>query len=192
MSYEVAVDWKLPEGGVLTGAWSISSIYPETEAGSVACGRGNELAPVSAAHALKRTFARDLESHMAWWKAYWARSTVSLPDPVLEKQWFLETYKFGAASRRGAPPVTLQAVWTADDGSLPPWKGDFHNDLNTQLSYWPCYSGNHLEEGLAFLDWLWAIKPRCEEYTKRYFGVEGLNVPGVATLDGAPMGGWIQ
>lgn len=192
MSYEVAVDWNLAEGGVLTGAWSISSVYPETEAGSVAWGRGNELAPVSAAHALKRTFARDLESHTAWWKAYWARSTVSLPDPVLEKQWFLETYKFGAASRRGAPPVTLQAVWTADDGSLPPWKGDFHNDLNTQLSYWPCYSGNHLEEGLAFLDWLWAIKPRCEEYTKRYFGVEGLNVPGVATLDGAPMGGWIQ
>ncbi len=192
MSYEVAVDWDQAEGGILTGVWSISCVYPETEAGSAGWGRGTELAPNSTAQALKRTLVRDLDSHMAWWKDFWAKSTIRLPDPVLEKQWYLETYKFGAASRRGAPPITLQAVWTADNDSLPPWKGDFHNDLNTQLSYWPCYSGNHLEEGLAFLDWLWAIKPRCEEYTKMYFGVEGLNVPGVATLDGAPMGGWIQ
>jgi len=192
MSYEVAVDWDLPEAGVLTGVWSISSIYPETEAGPAAWGTGRELAPNSAARALDRALVRDLATHAAWWKAFWAGSTVRLPDPVLEKQWYLETYKFGAASRRGAPPITLQAVWTADDGNLPPWKGDFHNDLNTQLSYWPCYSGNHFEEGLAFLDWLWAIKPRCEEYTRRYFGVDGLNVPGVAALDGAPMGGWIQ
>ena len=192
MSYEVAVDWDLPADGALTGVWSVSSVYPETEAGPAAWGKGGDLAPDSAARALKRSLVRDLETHRAWWKAFWARSTVRLPDPVLEKQWYLETYKFGAASRRGAPPITLQAVWTADNGSLPPWKGDFHNDLNTQLSYWPCYSGNRLEDGLAFLDWLWAIKPRCEAYTKRYFGVEGLNVPGVATLDGAPMGGWIQ
>jgi alpha-L-fucosidase 2 len=192
MSYEVAVDWELPNGGVLTGAWSVRSVYPETEAGPVAWARTDEPAPNSAAQALKRTIAVDLASHRAWWKAFWGKSTVELPDPVLEKQWYLETYKFGAAARRGAPPITLQAVWTADNGSLPPWKGDFHNDLNTQLSYWPCYSGNHLEEGLGFLDWLWAIKPICEEYTKRYFGVEGLNVPGVAALDGAPMGGWIQ
>jgi alpha-L-fucosidase 2 len=192
MSYEVAVNWAPPAGGALTGVWSVSALYPESEEGTAGWGRGSEPAPHAAAAALKRTFVRDLETHKSWWKAYWSRSTVRLPDPVLEKQWYLETYKFGAASRRGAPPITLQAVWTADDGSLPPWKGDFHNDLNTQLSYWPCYSGNRLEEGLAFLDWLWAIKPRCEEYTKTYFGVEGLNVPGVATLDGAPMGGWIQ
>jgi alpha-L-fucosidase 2 len=192
MSYEVSVDWGFGGGGVLTGVWSISAVYPEAEGGTLPWNRGTELAPNSAAAALKRSLARDLAAHADWWKAFWARSTVRLPDPVLEKQWYLETYKFGAASRRGAPPITLQAVWTADNGSLPPWKGDFHNDLNTQLSYWPCYSGNRLEEGLAFLDWLWVIKPKCEEYTKRYFGVEGLNVPGVATLDGAPMGGWIQ
>lgn len=192
MSYEVAADWTRPSAGILTGVWSISALYPEKEGGATGAGSGSQLAAQSVAEALQRSLPRDLESHKAWWREFWAKSTIELPDPVLEKQWYLETYKFGAASRRGAPPITLQAVWTADNGSLPPWKGDFHNDLNTQLSYWPCYSGNRLEEGLAFLDWLWAIKPRCEEYTKLYFGVEGLNVPGVATLDGSPMGGWIQ
>ncbi|HWS01597.1 MAG TPA: hypothetical protein VN249_13330, partial [Prolixibacteraceae bacterium] len=31
-----------------------------------------------------------------------------------------------------------------------------------------------------------------EKYTRQYFGVSGLNVPGVTTLTGQPMGGWIQ
>jgi len=136
----------------------------------------------------KKTF----DDHSDWWHSYWSQSSISLPDSVLEHQWYLEQYKFGAASRRGAPPICLQAVWTADNGRIPPWKGDFHHDLNTQLSYWLCYSSNHLEEGMAFLDWLWKIKPQAETYTKDYYESDGLNVPGVTTLDGSPMGGWIQ
>jgi alpha-L-fucosidase 2 len=101
-------------------------------------------------------------------------------------------YKFGSAARRGAPPISLQAVWTADNGRLPPWKGDFHHDLNTQLSYWPAYSGNHLEEEAGFLDWLWARRENFQRYTRDYYEADGLNVPGVTTLEGAPMGGWIQ
>ncbi len=192
MSYEVAVRYEQSAAGVLRGAWSVSSSYPASGPGSLPWAKTPVTAAESCARAFERSMDRDLEAHAAWWREFWAKSRISLPDPVLERQWDLETYKFGAASRRGVPPITLQAVWTADDGRLPPWKGDFHNDLNTQLSYWPCYAGNHLDEGLAFLDWLWAIKPRAEDYTRRYFGVDGLNVPGVAALDGAPMGGWIQ
>ncbi len=192
MSYDVAVEWRRQADGTLVGVWSVSSEYPGRDAGGPGFVSPSSFAPRSTAEALVRSLDVDLRSHRDWWLAFWGRSSIRLPDPVLEKQWFLETYKFGSASRRGSPPITLQAVWTADDGNLPPWKGDFHNDLNTQLSYWPCLSGNRLEEGLAFIDWLWAIKPRSEEYTKRYFGLEGLNVPGVATLDGSPMGGWIQ
>jgi alpha-L-fucosidase 2 len=86
----------------------------------------------------------------------------------------------------------LQAVWTADNGKLPPWKGDFHHDLNTQLSYWPSYAGNHLDLEMGFLNWMWKYKSTFQEYTKTYFGTEGMNVPGVTTLTGEPMGGWIQ
>ena len=183
MSYDIAVEWKRAEPATLIGVWSVGAHVP---------GREGSDAGASVAAAWKRIAAIDLDSHLSWWKRFWARSAVELPDPVLEKQWYLETYKFGAASRQGAPPMTLQAVWTADDGGLPPWKGDYHNDLNTELCYWPGYSGNHLEEGLAFLDWLSEIRPEAEKYTKLYFGVRGLNVPGVCTLAGRPMGGWAQ
>jgi alpha-L-fucosidase 2 len=184
MSYDVSVEWKKSEPNFLIGVWSISAHVPGRDGG----GDASE----SVAAAWKRLAVIDLDSHKAWWKRFWVQSAVELPDPVLEKQWYLETYKFGASSRRGAPPITLQAVWTADDGNLPPWKGDYHNDLNTQLSYWPCYAGNHLEEGLAFLEWLWTIRPETKRYTQRYFQTDGLNVPGVCTLTGQPMGGWIQ
>ncbi len=140
--------------------------------------------------AINVSFDEAAGSHKEWWRNYWDQSSVSIPDPILEKQWYLEIYKFGSASRKGAPPVSLQAVWTADDGKLPPWKGDFHSDLNTQLSYWPAYSSNHLEEASVFTDWLWMNKSYFENYAKRVFGTQGLNVPGVATLRGHEMGGW--
>ncbi|WP_394351346.1 glycosyl hydrolase family 95 catalytic domain-containing protein [Pontibacter russatus] len=75
---------------------------------------------------------------------------------------------------------------------MPPWKGDYHHDLNTQLSYWPCYTSNHIDLGEGYLNWLWDNYPTFVKYTKAYFGTKGLNVPGVTTLTGEPMGGWIQ
>ena len=77
------------------------------------------------------------------------QSSIDLPNPIIERQWFRETYKFGAAARNNTPPITLQGPWTADNGKIPPWKGDYHHDLNTELCYWPCYSGNRLREGEA-------------------------------------------
>lgn len=133
-----------------------------------------------------------LASHRKWWKSFWSQSSVSIPDKQIEKQYYLELYKLGCVARKGVPAITLQAIWTADNGSLPPWKGDFHNDLNTQLSYWPAYSSNHLEEAKTFTYWLWKIKKENEKFTRQYFSVKGLNVPGVTTLSGYPMGGWIQ
>jgi alpha-L-fucosidase 2 len=123
---------------------------------------------------------------------YWQKASVEVPNKIIERQWYLEQYKFGAAARRGAPPISLQGCWTADDGKIPPWKGDYHHDLNTELCYWPCYTGNHLDEGLGFLDWLWKTKPNCEAWTGRFFGKPGLNVPMTSDLENRQIGGWHQ
>ncbi len=101
-------------------------------------------------------------------------------------------YKFGSVARSNTPPISLQAIWTADNGNLPPWKGDFHHDLNTELSYWPGYTGNHLDLTASYTNWIWKVRPENRKWTKQYFGVDGLNVPGVTTISGKPMGGWIQ
>lgn len=183
MTYRVRVHWKNVDTTTVVGVWTISTTVPYL------------LDPASVPSLPDpdgSAYAGALRSHAQWWDRFWSRSSLSVPDSILQHQWYLEQYKFGSTARRGAPPISLQAVWTADNGRLPPWKGDFHNDLNTQLSYWPCYSANHLEEGTGFLDWLWLCKPASERYTRTFYGTSGLNVPGVATLTGDPMGGWIQ
>jgi alpha-L-fucosidase 2 len=182
--YEIAVKWERIDDKTVEGAWSISSHYDKTQ--------GATRASSVIESAFARGYDADLKSHLLWWKEYWSKSAIHIPNALLEKQWYLEQYKFGAAARRGAPPISLQAVWTADNGRIPPWKGDFHHDLNTQLSYWPCYSGNHLEEGLGYFDHLEENKANYKRYTRQYFGTDGLAVPGVTTLDGTEMGGWIQ
>lgn len=178
-SYDVAVKWKY-NGNVLTGVWSVtSSLAGENAEGLVD-------------KALQRGMNEDYIAHLEFWNYFWKQSGISLPDTVLEKQYYSELYKFGSAARENSYPISLQAVWTADNGNLPPWKGDYHHDLNTQLSYWPAYAGNYLKEGEGYLNTLWAQRETNKRYTRQYFETAGLNVPGVATLTGEPMGGWIQ
>jgi len=143
--------------------------------------------------ALTAGYEKSFALHTAWWKSFWARSAVTIPDAKIQQHYNLVRYLLGSASRRGAPPMPLQGVWTADEGKLPPWHGDYHNDLNTQLTYWPYLASGDFEEGLSFLDFMWNLKPKHEEFARRFYGLtKGMVVPGVMALDGAPMGAWFQ
>lgn len=177
--YDVVVCWK-QEGETLYGTWSVTSSL------------SGEKAAEKAEAALQRGLKQDYQAHLEYWDKYWAQSSVTLPDSILQKQYQNEMYKFASTTREHSYPISLQAVWTADNGKLPPWKGDYHHDLNTQLSYWPAYTGNHLTEGMGYLNTLWNQRDTYKRYTRQYFGTEGMNIPGVCTLTGEPMGGWIQ
>lgn len=179
--YEVMVVWNRTGNTTFEGVWSITAHYP-----------GKPV--LSAFQILKNVESYDsaFKKHYTWWKKFWSKSKLTLPNQVLQNQYDLEQYKFGSVARVNFPPISLQAIWTADNGRLPPWKGDFHHDLNTQLSYWPAYSANHLNEALGYIHHLEKNKSNYKKYTRWYFGTNGLNVPGVTTLDGVEMGGWIQ
>lgn len=170
--YEVAVRWTY-SNQTLRGTWTISNSKPARPADVVVS-------------------STVLKAHLDWWDTFWNASSIAIPNTLLERQYYLETYKLGCVARTHTPAITLQAVWTADNGSLPPWKGDFHHDLNTQLSYWPTYSGNRLAQAASFTNWLWETRKEAKKYTRQYFQAPGWNVPGVTTITGKPMGGWIQ
>lgn len=178
-SYTVAVKWKY-SGDKLIGAWSVTSSFVDEKA--------EEIVDI----AMEEGISSHYNEHKAWWNDFYSRSSISIPDKIIEKQYYNEIYKMGSIARENSYPISLQCVWTADNGNLPPWKGDYHHDLNTQLSYWPFYTGNYLKEGYGYLSTLWNQRPVNKEYTKQYFGTDGLNVPGVCTLLGQPMGGWCQ
>jgi alpha-L-fucosidase 2 len=150
------------------------------------------LARARLALALKSTYAAAIESHAAWWADFWSQSRVQIPEPDIQRQYDLVRYFHGASSRRGAPPMPLQGVWTADAGSLPPWKGDYHNDLNTQMSYMGYQGAGHFDEGRCFLDFNEKLLPRYRRFAREFFGTPGANVPGVMSLSGDPLTGWAQ
>lgn len=175
--YEVLIIWTpIANNGKWIAAWTLSWNRPAT------------LDPID----LTKKEPTYWPEHENWWKEFWSRSSVSIPDTLIEKQYYREMYKFGCVARSNTPPISLQAIWTADNGNLPPWKGDFHHDLNTQLSYWPGYTGNHLDLTAGYTNWLWNVKEENKRWTKQCFGIDGLNVPGVTTISGKAMGGWVQ
>lgn len=133
-----------------------------------------------------------IKSHSKWWSDYHSRSEISIEDKTLEHRWYLNNYLLGSCSRKGKLPMPLQGVWTADNGDLPPWKGDYHHDLNTQMSYTSYLKANHLEEGESFIDYLLNMSDAGERFAKKYYGVDGLCLPSVMDVQGHALGGWVQ
>ncbi|MHB8635540.1 MAG: glycosyl hydrolase family 95 catalytic domain-containing protein [Fimbriimonadaceae bacterium] len=143
-----------------------------------------------ATEALRRGYRRIEQATRTWWQGFWAVSGVRVPDAKIQAQYDLAMYLYGAGGRDGSPPIGLQGLWTADDGGLPPWKGDYHHDLNTELTYWPYLTSGHWEQGRGLLDFLWHQLPRYEEFADEFYAAPGAAIPGVAALDGSPLGGW--
>lgn len=142
--------------------------------------------------ALEKGFDAVFAGHAEWWEDFWGKSRISLPDEAIERHYYLVQYFYGAASRPGRPPMALQGVWTADEGTLPPWKGDYHNDLNTQMSYWAYQTANRREQGECFIDFLWGLLDKARNFARDFYGTSGACLPGVMTIKGQPLTGWPQ
>lgn len=182
-SFAVFLQWQPRDMGTVA-AWSIATSGDGDD--PLAIARDRVVA------ALAEDEAALVARHTDWWAQYGDAAKVEIPDAALAKTYVLDMYKFGAAARRGVPPVSLQGPWTIDNGRLPPWKGDYHHDLNTQMSYWPALTGNRADAHAGFLDWLFDTRDACRAWTRQYFEVEGLNVPMTADLLNRQIGGWRQ
>ncbi len=180
-SYAILASWREEAGRTLL-AWSIAS-SAEAEQPLAEASRRVEAA-------LDAGFEAQLRPHRNWWRDFWSTSSVRLPDPALQRHYDLVKYFYGAASRTGAPPMPLQGVWTADEGGLPPWKGDYHHDLNTQMTYLAYHTAGLTEAGRSFLEQQWQLFPVYRRFASSFYGLPGAVVPGVATLGGKPTAGW--
>ncbi|MBN2375166.1 MAG: glycoside hydrolase N-terminal domain-containing protein [Sedimentisphaerales bacterium] len=150
------------------------------------------LAKSRAAKALDSGYDRMFGTHEKWWDSFWSISEVDVPDERIQRHYNLVKYFYGAASRPDAPSMPLQAVWTQDSGGLPPWKGDFHHDLNTQMTYLAYHKAGLTDSGMSFINHMWNLLPEYRKFAREFFGVEGASIPSVMTLNGKPLGGWPQ
>lgn len=137
-----------------------------------------------------RSLSEALEPHRDWWRSFWRTSSVTIPDTALQAHYDFVKYLYGAGAKRGGAPIALQGLWTADNGALPPWKGDYHNDLNTQMTYLAAHAAGNDEAMLGWLDYLEARLPVFRQFAREFYDVDGAVIPGVMSLAGHPLGGW--
>lgn len=80
-------------------------------------------------------------------------------------------YLLISSSRAGTLPANLQGIW--NDSNDPPWRSDFHSDINVQMNYWPA-DLTHLSECFEPLyDWINSIRGVRTRDTRQHFKARG-------------------
>ena len=125
----------------------------------------------------------DVDAHRAIWHERRTRSMLHVPDARLQRLWETEIYKLHCATRPGAAPISLQGPWSPD-GKPPAWGGDYHHNVNVQMSYWPVWTANRLDVAQTLFDWLARARPAFEAFAREHFGVDGQFVPSATDIDG--------
>lgn len=145
--------------------------------------------------ALDIGYDKALAEHKAWWSEYFASVSVTLPEEYksLEELYTVAHYLLGSGSREKFAPMALQGVWTAAEGALPPWRGDYHFDLNVQGTYNWAYRAGRVEEVRPLIEYFKRNKENIFNFSEKFFGEKGVFfIPGTADLNGNIMGGWVQ
>ncbi len=142
-----------------------------------------------AAENVRLAFAQGVEalrtSHRQWWSSFWNHvPEVKLADEKIEWIWRTGVYFMGANARGKGPPVALHGTWSPDTWLLPPWRGDYHNNFNTQLSYWPVCPLGLFELTETLADYMLARADDWRAETRRIFEVEGLWIPAMHGWNG--------
>jgi len=94
------------------------------------------------------------------------------PDPDLEELLFqYARYMMISCSRPGAMPANLQGLWNQSNN--PPWRSDYHTDVNIQMNYWFVDAVNLSECFGPLAEWVNSIRDVRKEETKRTFKTRG-------------------
>jgi len=74
-------------------------------------------------------------------------------DPELEQLFFqYGRYLLISSSRQGSLPANLQGLW--NNSNNPPWRSDYHSNINVQMNYWPAEVANLSECHIPFLEYI--------------------------------------
>jgi len=93
-------------------------------------------------------------------------------DPDLEElQFQYARYLMISSSRPGCMPANLQGLWNRSN--RPPWRSDYHTDVNVQMNYWFVDAANLGECFEPLGDWFYSIRGVRRDETKAAFKTRG-------------------
>lgn len=116
------------------------------------------------------------DQHRGWWKNYWEKSFVSIPDSLVEGQYYLSLYGTASASRDPDFPPGLLGTWVTQE--QPAWVADYHLNYNHQAAFYALYPANRIEQATPFYAPLLAFMPRGKYYSEKIPGIpDGIYCP---------------
>ncbi|MFD0693432.1 glycoside hydrolase family 95-like protein [Paenibacillus sp. GCM10027628] len=114
--------------------------------------------------------------HQAHWKSFWSRSSITLPDKMIEDLWFINLYAIACCSGKGGrmseQACGLNGLWDIKQPTK--WGSMWYWDVNIQAAFWPLYTANHLEVAEAFNEGLLSYVRLAEQMSKQFYGLEGV------------------
>ncbi|MFF4753229.1 glycosyl hydrolase family 95 catalytic domain-containing protein [Streptomyces sp. NPDC002514] len=117
--------------------------------------RYQSVAHAAAASLTDGSLAGLYAAHESWWREYWSRSFVQIPDQAVEKSWYGSLYLLGSASRAGKYAPGLWGNWITGNMN---WYGDYHANYNYEAAFYPALSTNHVAQMGSYddpvLDWM--------------------------------------
>lgn len=144
----------LLEGGDYATAWlekksgdgRASVLYVSTANEVPASDRSAGIAVAEVKSAAEAGLPALIEQHRAWWHRFYPRSFLTISDARMESFYWIQLYKFAAASRPDGPPVDN----TGPFFRVTQWPGLWWN-LNVQLTYWLPNPTNHPDLGFNLI-----------------------------------------
>ncbi len=160
--------------------------------------------------ASETSFEKLLAAHVEDYQKLFSRVSLNIGaqnDGIPTDQW-LQKYKTGEAdaglealifqygrylmisSSRDALPANLQGVW--NHSIRPPWRSDYHTDVNVQMNYWITGPANLNECFLPLANWLNSIREVRKEATKEAFHTRGWTMRAENGVFGGSTWQWVE
>ena len=89
-----------------------------------------------------QSVASSWSRHLAWWRKFWSRSYVEIPDKKVQSWWYGSLYVLASCSRPGNVPPGLWGNWITSPHMA--WQGDYTLDYNYEAPFWAAYPTNHV------------------------------------------------
>ena len=98
-------------------------------------------------------------------------------------------YLMISSSRPGSLPANLQGKW--NNNNNPPWRCDYHTDINVQMNYWPVEVANLSECFEPYAQWIESIRETRVEATRKAFNKRGWIIRGESGLFAGDSWDWV-
>jgi hypothetical protein len=121
-------------------------------------------------HARAQLGAPARAAHLDWWRRFWSRSWIELPDKLEENLWYMGVYQQASCSRSDQA-VSFFGLWHPLDYRT--WYDAYVSDAQVPMIWWLTFATNHLE----------LLYPSHRTFARyapefaRYTGHDGMVVP---------------